>query len=118
MRAAGLPIHFPCCLPPIAVIRSFAPRPNKETLMPRRMSTESSSRKGNGHSDGTIDQATPIGHQKGHVTQKFGTVVRMPIGLDPQVCRKIADALNQILADTMTLRDLYKKHHWQVSGHT
>jgi starvation-inducible DNA-binding protein len=24
--------------------------------------------------------------------------------------------LNQILADTMTLRDLYKKHHWQVAG--
>jgi starvation-inducible DNA-binding protein len=28
------------------------------------------------------------------------------------------DSLNQILADTMTLRDLYKKHHWQVSGPT
>ena len=27
-------------------------------------------------------------------------------------------ALNQILADTMTLRDLYKKHHWQTSGPT
>ncbi|HEY3442200.1 MAG TPA: DNA starvation/stationary phase protection protein [Paludibaculum sp.] len=27
-------------------------------------------------------------------------------------------ALNQILADTMALRDLYKKHHWQVSGPT
>src|SRR5438046_756902 len=26
--------------------------------------------------------------------------------------------LNQILADTMSLRDLYKKHHWQVSGVT
>jgi starvation-inducible DNA-binding protein len=26
--------------------------------------------------------------------------------------------LNQILADTMVLRDLYKKHHWQVAGHT
>ena len=26
--------------------------------------------------------------------------------------------LNQILADTMTLRDLYKKHHWQVAGPT
>jgi len=26
--------------------------------------------------------------------------------------------LNQILADTMTLRDLYKKHHWQVAGET
>jgi starvation-inducible DNA-binding protein len=28
------------------------------------------------------------------------------------------DALNQLLADTMTLRDMYKKHHWQVSGPT
>src|ERR1700757_2854510 len=27
-------------------------------------------------------------------------------------------ALNQILADTMMLRDLYKKHHWQASGAT
>jgi starvation-inducible DNA-binding protein len=27
-------------------------------------------------------------------------------------------ALNQILADAMTLRDLYKKHHWQTSGAT
>jgi len=26
--------------------------------------------------------------------------------------------LNQLLADTMTLRDLYKKSHWQVSGPT
>jgi starvation-inducible DNA-binding protein len=26
--------------------------------------------------------------------------------------------LNQLLADTMTLRDLYKKHHWQVAGPT
>ena len=29
-----------------------------------------------------------------------------------------AGALNQVLADTMVLRDLYKKHHWQVSGAT
>ena len=28
------------------------------------------------------------------------------------------DNLNQLLADTMTLRDLYKKHHWQVAGPT
>ncbi len=26
--------------------------------------------------------------------------------------------LNQLLADTMTLRDLYKKHHWQLAGPT
>ena len=28
------------------------------------------------------------------------------------------DHLNQLLADTITLRDLYKKHHWQVAGPT
>src|SRR5205807_10586784 len=48
----------------------------------------------------------------------FGTVVRMPIGLDENVCSQMADTLNQVLVDTMTLRDLYKKHHWQVAGHT
>jgi starvation-inducible DNA-binding protein len=26
--------------------------------------------------------------------------------------------LNQLLVDTIALRDLYKKHHWQVSGAT
>jgi starvation-inducible DNA-binding protein len=26
--------------------------------------------------------------------------------------------LTHILADTMTLRDLYEKHHWQVAGET
>src|SRR5205823_8336868 len=30
----------------------------------------------------------------------------------------IVDNLNQLLADTMTIRDLYKKHHWQVVGPT
>jgi starvation-inducible DNA-binding protein len=45
-------------------------------------------------------------------------VARLPIGLDDAVCRASVEALNQVLADTMTLRDLYKKHHWQVAGHT
>ena len=42
----------------------------------------------------------------------------MPIALAEETCRSSADYLNQLLADTMTLRDLYKKHHWQVSGPT
>jgi starvation-inducible DNA-binding protein len=32
--------------------------------------------------------------------------------------RQSIENLNQVLADTMTLRDLYKKHHWQVAGPT
>jgi starvation-inducible DNA-binding protein len=42
----------------------------------------------------------------------------MPIALAEETCQRSAEALNQLLADTITLRDLYKKHHWQVSGPT
>jgi starvation-inducible DNA-binding protein len=42
----------------------------------------------------------------------------MPLGLDDAVQAASVAAFNEILADTMTLRDLYKKHHWQVAGPT
>jgi starvation-inducible DNA-binding protein len=42
----------------------------------------------------------------------------LPIALDEKVCAGSVENLNQLLADTMTLRDLYKKHHWQVAGST
>jgi starvation-inducible DNA-binding protein len=47
-----------------------------------------------------------------------GRVTRFPIALDASVCATSVDNLNQLLADTISLRDLYKKHHWQVSGPT
>jgi starvation-inducible DNA-binding protein len=50
--------------------------------------------------------------------QKYGTVANRPLSLDHKARLAGAANLNQILADTMTLRDLYKKHHWQVSGAT
>ena len=50
--------------------------------------------------------------------QKYGTVANRPISLDHKVRLASVDSLNPILADTMTLRDMYKKHHWQVSGPT
>jgi starvation-inducible DNA-binding protein len=55
---------------------------------------------------------------KDEVLQEFGTVYPVPIGLGENVRSASANALNQLLADTMALRDLYKKHHWQVSGAT
>ena len=61
---------------------------------------------------------TPLTGQRGHEIQAFGSVVAMPIALADDVRRASADNLNQLLADTITLRDLYKKHHWQVAGHT
>ena len=62
--------------------------------------------------------AQPAVHQRGRASQAFGTVVKLPIGLDEKVCLESVNALNQVLADTMTIRDLYKKHHWQVVGPT
>src|SRR6266581_640782 len=50
--------------------------------------------------------------------QHYGTVAHVSIALDASVRGISAENLNQLLADTMTIRDLYKKHHWQVSGHT
>jgi starvation-inducible DNA-binding protein len=74
----------------------------------------------NGHNGATTarDEARPITNQRGREIQPFGTITRIPIGLSEKVCKASVAALNQVLADTMTLRDLYKKHHWQVSGHT
>ena len=43
-------------------------------------------------------------------------VVGRRLGLEH--CEPVVKVLNQILADIITLRDLYKKHHWQVSGPT
>jgi starvation-inducible DNA-binding protein len=68
--------------------------------------------------DEIIQRATPIAHQSAHEIQPFGHLVRMPIALAESACRESVENLNQLLADTMTLRDLYKKHHWQVSGPT
>lgn len=66
----------------------------------------------------------PNSSQKTHLIgpeteiQQYGTVVNRPLSLDHKVRLSGADKLIQILADTMTLRDMYKKHHWQVSGPT
>ena len=62
--------------------------------------------------------AKPKFHQHGHEIQAYGTVLRYPIALDENVRVESVGILNQILVDTMTLRDLYKKHHWQISGAT
>jgi starvation-inducible DNA-binding protein len=42
----------------------------------------------------------------------------MPIALAEAACKESVENLNQLLADTMALRDLYKKHHWQIAGPT
>jgi starvation-inducible DNA-binding protein len=62
--------------------------------------------------------AAPLTRQYAPEIQAFETVVPMPIALAEDTRRASVANLNQLLADTITLRDLYKKHHWQVSGPT
>src|ERR1700724_2371193 len=63
-------------------------------------------------------RAKPVQHQRGAEIQPYGKIAKLPIALDEKVCAESVENLNQVLADTMTLRDMYKKHHWQVAGHT
>ncbi len=65
------------------------------------------------------DMMTPHARQHAKVVQKFGTVIpRLSLGLGAEIREQITAKLNVLLADTLTLRDLYKKSHWQVSGPT
>src|SRR5580765_6861903 len=63
--------------------------------------------------------AQPRLHQTASEIQAYGTVNQLlPLELEVPVRLEMTAQLNQLLADTMTLRDLYKKSHWQVSGPT
>src|ERR1700689_2087417 len=63
-------------------------------------------------------RAKPILHEHATEIQPYNKIAKLPIALDETACESSINNLNQILADTMTLRDMYKKHHWQVAGAT
>ena len=76
------------------------------------------SKKGVSTTQGKIS-AQPRLHQRAGEIQAYGTVSHlMPLDLEEPVRLEMTEQLNQLLADTMTLRDLYKKSHWQVAGPT
>ena len=63
--------------------------------------------------------AQPRIHQRAREIQPYGTVSHaLPLELEEDVRLEMSEQLNQLLADSITLRDLYKKSHWQVAGPT
>jgi starvation-inducible DNA-binding protein len=68
--------------------------------------------------DAILKSAKPVVGQRAHEIQPYGQIVKLPIALPEKACKKSVENLNQLLADTITIRDLYKKHHWQVAGPT
>src|SRR5437868_2687686 len=72
-------------------------------------------------SNGNVRKLTaqPRLHQRAPEIQAYGTVNHLlPLDLEEPVRLEMTEQLNQLLADTITLRDLYKKSHWQTSGPT
>ena len=76
-------------------------------------STTQTSRNG-----GRLAEAQPITRQRSREMQPYGTLARYPLALPDEARAASVEALNQVLCDTIVLRDMYKKHHWQVSGPT
>lgn len=57
-------------------------------------------------------------NQRGHIIQEANTLRNIPLGLPDSTRLEMAKSLNQLLADTIMIQHMYKKHHWQVAGHT
>jgi len=71
------------------------------------------------NTSGANVSAEPRVHQRGREIQSYGTVTHaFHLELEQPVRLEMTEQLNQLLADSMTLRDLYKKAHWQVIGPT
>ncbi len=99
---------------------SAAHSPIHEHVMRHRRGAvggRSAGREGGDNMKTNSHKTAPTNGQSSEI-QKYGTVIERPLSLEHKVRLAMANGLNQILADTMTLRDLYKKHHWQVSGAT
>src|SRR5260370_24854881 len=65
-----------------------------------------------------LDHVRPLVDQDSREIQPYGRIAKLPIALAESACKESVENLNQLLADTITLRDMYKKHHWQVAGPT
>ena len=55
-----------------------------------------------------LKQVKPL-TQPANETQPYGHLVALPIALAESVCKESVDNLNQLLADTITLRDFLQK---------
>jgi len=92
-----------------------------DELQPERQLGDANLRRENSMANKTSGKisAQPRLHQRAPEIQDYGTVNHLlPLELEEPVRLEMTAQLNQLLADTMTLRDLYKKSHWQVAGPT
>jgi starvation-inducible DNA-binding protein len=77
--------------------------------------TRAASRK---NSNKHTNDAQPLLGQTSREIQRYGTLRDLPIALPEEARAESCELLNQVLADSTILFNLYKKHHWLVAGHT
>lgn len=81
--------------------------------------TEKNQLNGNGRKGRAYQTGSqPLLHQQGKEIQAFGTLRDFPLALGRDAREESCEQLNQILADTIILYNLYKKHHWLMRGPT
>lgn len=82
--------------------------------------SEPQSRGGRSSRTATASRLSPEPHlgQEGGEIQRFGTLRLLPIALAANAREESCQLLNRILADTMILFAMYKKHHWLMAGPT
>jgi hypothetical protein len=62
-----------------------------------------------------LDRVRPLLDQDAHEIQPFGTIAKLPIALAEDVCKASVDNINQLIADTITLCDIYKRHRSRLA---
>lgn len=82
------------------------------------MATKTAAKATSRRSPKAPDGSQPLLHQHGTEVQEFGTVRQLPVGLSYDARMYSCQRLNQTLADTQVLYNLYKKHHWLMRGAT
>jgi starvation-inducible DNA-binding protein len=70
------------------------------------------------HTEQSHHGSQPMLHQKGEEIQRYGQMRLLPIALAHEAREESAHLLNGLIADSMILYALYKKHHWLVRGPT
>jgi len=63
-------------------------------------------------------ESQPRLHQHGTEIQRYGELRLLPIGLSHDARAESSQLVNRILADSIILYNLYKKHHWMMRGPT
>lgn len=70
------------------------------------------------HKQAGAMEGQPRLQQRSREIQSFNELRSLPLGMPEEAIGQSVTLLNQLLADSITLYQLYKKHHWQVAGPT